>query len=43
MMVITCQWEKTDKGVQFVRLRDVVADSWHPEMLPAPAQATAKK
>lgn len=35
MMVLTCQWEKTSKGVEYVRLRDVVADSWHPAMLPA--------
>ncbi|HEX2749402.1 MAG TPA: hypothetical protein VHM91_15440 [Verrucomicrobiales bacterium] len=41
MMVISCQWEKTAKGVQYVRLREVVADSWHPDMLPA--STTAKK
>ena len=27
MMVLTCQWEKTGKGVEYVRLRDVVADT----------------
>jgi hypothetical protein len=42
MMVITCQWERTPKGVQYVRLREVVADSWHPDLLPA-SPATAKK
>lgn len=34
MMVLTLQWEKTDKGEEFIRLQDVVADSWHPAMLP---------
>ncbi len=34
MMVLTLQWEKTDKGVEFIRLHDVVADTWHPAMLP---------
>ena len=34
MMVLTLQWEKTDKGVEFIRLQDVVADTWHPAMLP---------
>lgn len=30
MMVVTLQWEKTADGVEYVRLADVVADSWHP-------------
>lgn len=37
MMVLTLQWEKTSKGAQYVRLRDVIADSWHPALLPAPS------
>lgn len=34
-MVLTLQWEKTQDGAAFVRLREVVADNWHPELLPA--------
>ena len=34
MMVVTLEWEKTETGAAFVRLRDVVADTWHPGMLP---------
>ena len=34
-MVLTLQWEKTKDGATFVRLREVVADNWHPELLPA--------
>lgn len=33
MMVVTLQWEKTAEGVEYIRLREVAADSWHPEML----------
>jgi hypothetical protein len=33
-LVITCQWEKTEKGAQYVRVRDVVVDTWHPDLLP---------
>jgi hypothetical protein len=33
MMVLTLQWEKTAQGVAYVRLREVAADSWHPELL----------
>jgi|GEM_PF-5527342 len=35
MMVLTLQWERSPGGVEYVRLRDVIADSWHPAMLPA--------
>lgn len=34
MMVLTLKWEKTDQGVEFIRLHDVVADNWHPASLP---------
>jgi hypothetical protein len=34
VMVLTLQWEKAPNGAEYVRLRDVVADSWHPDMLP---------
>ncbi len=34
MMVVTLEWEKTETGATFVRLRDIVADTWHPGMLP---------
>ena len=33
MMVVTLQWEKSADGVEYLRLREVAADSWHPEML----------
>ncbi len=36
-LVITCQWEKTDKGAEYVRLTNVLVDSWHPDLLPASA------
>jgi len=32
-MVLTLQWEKTAKGAEYVRLREVAADSWHPELV----------
>ena len=35
MMVLTLQWEKTDKGVEYVRLREVTAETWHPALLAA--------
>ncbi len=34
MMVLSLQWEKAANGAEFVRLHDVVADTWHPAMLP---------
>lgn len=33
MMVVMLQWEKTAKGVEYIRLREVAADTWHPEMM----------
>ena len=35
MMVLTLQWEKDAGGAEYVRLREVVADTWHPAKLPA--------
>ncbi len=31
MMVLKLQWVRTPKGVEYVRLVEVAADSWHPE------------
>jgi hypothetical protein len=34
MMVVTLKWERTSSGAEYVRLLEVAADSWHPEVLP---------
>lgn len=36
-MTLTLEWQKEESGVAWVRLRDVVAESWHPDLLPAGA------
>lgn len=46
MMVLRLQWERTKSGVEYVRIVSVVAENWHPSLLPgsqeknAPAAAT---
>lgn len=34
MMVLSLRWEKAATGAEFVQLNEVVADTWHPAMLP---------
>lgn len=37
MMTLTLQWQKAESGVAWVKVQDVVAGSWHPDMLPGAA------